>query len=501
VNEQRKDNVNAAELIRLCAPGIDLYSRTFFPKTVKQKSPAFHEEIAKAVENPDNRYVSVEIFRGGAKTTILRLITSKRIAYGISRLILYVSETQNHSIRSLRWIKRQVEYNTLWTQVYGLRRGDKWTDEEIQIVHTVENVVIHIVAVGITGQTRGLNIEDARPDLIIVDDPADEENTATDEARKKVSDIFFGSLAKSLAPPTECPDAKIVLLQTPLARGDLITSCAKDPQWRHIKFSCFNDDGFSVWPERFETEWLKEEKQAHINRGQLALWLKEMECQLISSELAQFPAARLQYWDILPEGMITVVSIDPVPPPSQKQIGVGLKGKDYEVLSVVGVKNGNFYLCAYELSNAHNPDWTVAKLFELVNRWKPMLVVVETVAYQQTLKWLIEKAMREHKIFVPISEAQIYRNSIIDGRRIAKKLYRIIDGIGYAVGKSALFVNKSHGEFIEQYLAYPDVSHDDVIESVANAIPELLRYDDVIDGDYTVLKDSTKPLKIVGGCP
>ena len=92
----------AKELIHLCAPGLRAYSKTFFPKTVPQTSPPFHEEIARAVENSHNRFVSIEVFRGGAKTTLLRLLTSKRIAYGISRLILYVSETQEHSKRSIR---------------------------------------------------------------------------------------------------------------------------------------------------------------------------------------------------------------------------------------------------------------------------------------------------------------------------------------------------------------------------------------------------------------
>lgn len=490
------------ELVQLCARGLKVYGKTFFKKTVHQDSPSFHEEVAAAVENPDNRYVSIEIFRGGAKTTLLRLITSKRVAYGVSRLVLYVSETQEHSKRSLRWIKRQVEYNTKWARTFGLSKGDKWTDEEIQIKHGAVGGTVSVVAVGITGQTRGLNIEDARPDFIVVDDPCDEENTATPEARKKTADLFFGSLMRSLSPRSECPDATMVLLQTPLARGDLITECQTNPQFKHIRYSCFDDKGESRWKSRWTTEELKGEREHYVNSARLPVWLREMECKLVSDELSQFPADALQFWDVLPEDMTTVISIDPVPPPSDRQISTGLRDKDYEAIAVVGMSRGRFYLCEYETNRGHDPDWTVAKFFELMYRWNPILLVVESVAYQRTLKWLLDKAMRARQKWIPSTDAKIARASLEDGRMLRKKIYRITDGIGYAISRRNLFVHKSHAEFIEQYFSYPDVEHDDLIEAVANAIPELLQRGAVYEGDYEVLDESEIPeLEWVGGCP
>jgi len=496
------NSTDRAELITKCARGIGAFSHVFFPKTVKQKSPGFHEEIAATIENPNNRYVSIEVFRGGAKTTLLRLLAAKRAAYAISSLVLYVSETAAHSGRSLSWMRKQVEYNTLYSSVFGLQRGDKWTDEWIEIIHAETGHRINIVAVGITGQTRGLNIDDARPDLIIVDDPCDEENTATPEARKKIGDLFFGSLMNSLVPRSECPDATMVLLQTPLARGDLITECRDNPQFKHIRYSQITDDNRSAWPERWTYRELLQEKQHFIASGRLGLWLRERECKLVSDELSQFPADALQYWDVLPEDFVCVISIDPVPPPSERQIAVGLRDKDYEAISVVGKYRGDFFLCEYVVNRGHDPDWTIAKFFELVYRWNPIKVVVETVAYQQTLRWLLEKAMRERQKWVPVVSSQTSRNSLVDqSRRVQKKLYRIVDGIGYAIAKRNLYVHKTHTEFIEQYQAYPDVEHDDLIESVANAIPELVQMGNVYEGEYSLLEEDIPDLEFAVSCP
>jgi phage terminase large subunit-like protein len=489
------------ELITGCARGIGAFSRVFFPKTVKQKSPLFHEEIALTVENPENRFVSVEVFRGGAKTTLLRLLAAKRVSYAISSLILYVSETMSHSGRSLSWLRKQIEYNTLWAQVYGLRRGDKWSDEWIEIIHTETGHRTNIVSVGITGQTRGLNIDDARPDLIVVDDPCDEENTATPEARKKTGDLFFGSLYNSLAPRSECPDATMVLLQTPLARGDLITECRDHTQFKHIRYPQITDDGRSAWEERWSYKELLEEKAEFVKSGRLPIWLRERECKLVSDELSQFPRNALQYWDVLPEGMVTVISIDPVPPPTERQISIGLRDKDYEAISVVGKYRGDFFLCDYAINRGHDPDWTIAKFFELVWRWQPMKVVVETVAYQQTLRWLLEKAMREQQKWIPVTSAATTRTALLDQRKLQKKLYRIVDGIGYAISKRNLYCHASHHEFIEQYSAYPDVEHDDLIESVANAIPELVQMGNIFEGDYEVIEEDIPALEFATGCP
>jgi hypothetical protein len=473
----------------------------FFPKTVKQKSPPFHEEIALTIENPNNRYVSIEVFRGGAKTTLLRLLAAKRVSYAISSLILYVSETMSHSGRSLSWLRKQVEYNTLWTKVYGLQKGDKWSDEWIEIIHSETGHRTNIVAVGITGQTRGLNIDDARPDLIIVDDPCDEENTATKESRKKTENLFFGSLYNSLAPKSECPDATMVLLQTPLARGDLITECRKHPQFKHIRYSQITEDGRSAWETRWAYKELLEEKRLHIQSGRLPIWLRERECKLVSDELSQFPRDALQFWDVLPEGLVTIISIDPVPPPSERQIAIGLRDKDYEAISVVGKYRNDFFLCDYAVNRGHDPDWTIAKFFELVWRWNPVKVSVETVAYQQTLRWLLEKAMRERQKWLPVTSVATTRNSLFDSRRIQKKIYRIVDGIGYAISKRNLYVHKTHSEFIEQYQSYPDVEHEDLIESVANAIPELVQMGNIYEGDYIVLEEDIPELEFAVGCP
>lgn len=469
--------VPASELVMLCAVDSELYNRTFFPNAFRQPSPPFHREIDDILERRGHRHVAVEVFRGGAKTTKLRAYTSKRIAYGTSRTILFVSESQGHSAKSLAWIRKQVEFNRRWAMTFGLQRGGKWTDEIIEIKHTKFGWPITIIALGITGQIRGLNVDDYRPDLIVIDDPCNEENTATPEQREKTEKLVFGALDKSLAPATECPDAKMVLLQTSLHQEDLINKCHVDPSWQTKRFSIFDEDGLSRWPDRFPTDAIYEDKKAHSDRGQLLLWLREMECSVASEETAHFKREWLQYYDDLPEGLPCFLAIDPVPPPTERKASEGRLSRDtdYEVLSVVGVSGGNFYLLDLSASRGHTPEWTVNEFFRLVDKWHPLKARVEGVAYQRTLKWILEKEMGERRRFIQVDA---------EGEK-RKKLHRIIQAFSGIGSQKRFFLPRERTatllDFEAQFVSYPQVKHDDLLDGTAMAIDAASEYPVDID--------------------
>jgi hypothetical protein len=470
--EAQEVPLSAQELLHLAAEDNQFYCAHWFPKAFRTAFPDFEDELWYELEHPDHRYCAIMLARGFAKTTRLRAFTSKRIAYGISRTILFVSESQDHAKRSVRWLKRQVMFNKAWADFYQLRLGSKKTDEWLEIVHGVEGVTISIVAVGITGQTRGVNIDDFRPDLIVVDDPSDEENTATLEQRTKISNLFFGALAKSLAPPSDSPAAKMVLLQTPLHKEDLIMSCIADPQWHSLTYGCFDEEGKSRWAAQFPTQFLLEEKKAHIARNQLSLWLREMECKLVSPESSAFNEDWLSFWSTLedvPEVGFTALYIDPVPPPSDRQLATNLKDKDFESISVVRFAKGRYYLCEQRNMKGHNPTWTLATFWELVEKWKVDIFDAESTAYQQTLKWLIEESMKRQGRYVRKPPPRA-----VDRR---KKAYRIIDTLLPIVSHKALFVNRNEQtDFISQYTEYPNVAHDDALECAAGAVKLCLDY-------------------------
>lgn len=460
--------VSLTELVELCAGDSELYGKTFFPMTFRQPSPPFHRELDDLLDDRAHRHVAIKVFRGGGKTTKLRVYTSKRIAYGLSRTIQFVSETQGHSKESIKWIRTQVETNRIWTQTFKLSRGRSWTDEQLEIVNGVLGTTTTVIALGITGQVRGVNIDDYRPDLIIVDDPCNEENTNTEEQRNKISDLFFGALEKSLTPASESLDAKMVLLQTVLNKQDIISQCMEDPQWASRDYSCFDVSGESRWPARYPTDVLMADKEAHIKRNQLSLWLREMEGKVVNSENADFKTEWLRDISLLPEHMVLAIGIDPVPPPSDREIATGMHNKDYECLFVMGKDaHSNYYALEYSTSRGHTPEWTVTEFFRLVDKWNPLVVRVEGVQYQRTLKWLLEKEMRRRGRYVQVNSPPEKR----------KKRHRILQAYSGIASQGSFYINPDMTKFREEWGSYPFSDHDDVLDAGAMALDELLDMD------------------------
>lgn len=461
-------NITLEEAVSLGAADSEFFNRYFLPKTFRDVTPQFHRDSDAVIENPANRYINVEMFRGSAKTTRLRAFKLKRICYGISRTVVVVGKSQGHAVYSVEWLMKQVLYNNL-LRAFGLQQGNKWAPGtgEIEILHGVLGHSIRVIAYGITGSIRGVNIDDYRPDLILMDDINDEETTSTPEARAKTEDLVYGALQNSLAPPNEAPDAKMINICTPLSREDISQKNKQSKMWASVSYGCFDENGLSRWEERFPTKFLLEQKQDMIDKNKLSVWLREMECKLVSSETSSFVGDRLKFWDVLPDDGVHFLAIDPVPPPSNKALEQGLLGRDWEVLAVIKVHRTGIYVCEIVKNRGHEPDWTIAEFFRLVEKWKVLRCRVETVAYQATLKWLLEKAMQYRRRYVTINASSDVRN-----RDSRKKTYRIVDGISGPLNAGRLFVHRSMVDLIDQITTYPAVTHDDVIEAVAEAINE-----------------------------
>jgi len=453
------------EIVTLGATDGDLYGHAFFPKTFRSVWGEMHHKVWASLLT-GNRYVAIQAFRGSGKTTLTRTYVSHRIAYGLAHTIMFTSASQSHAIRSLDWLKRQVLFNRRWADTFKLKKGSKWTEDECEIIHGVDEYSIRVVAVGMTGQIRGLNIDDHRPDLIVCDDPQSEETANTPEQREKLENLFFGSLAKTLCSPLENPHAKMVFLQTPLHREDLISKAAKDPQWVSETYGCFDEQGESRWPAVFPTELLRKEREAHIARNQLPLWLREMECKLVDAESAAFRSDWLNYYDVLPEEMQVVMGIDPACSDA--------KDADFQVIAVIGIHKGSVYLLEYVAKQGQNPEDFMAEFFRLTLKWQPISAVVETVAYQKTLAFYLKREMLRRGIFVPISEYKDRRS----------KFARITQAFSGRASMGHFFVRKEHSDFITQFIDYPEVSHDDLLDAVAMAmskIPTVLEATTLLD--------------------
>lgn len=469
------------ELIKLCAVDNRLFETTFFPKAARQESAPFHDDWWSHLENPKLRFINLVCFRDSAKTTKLRMFTAKRIAYGLSRTILYIGASEKHAVRSIRWIKARIEEKLgaggirrrePLATTFGLKEGNKWTDEEIEIVHGLDDKPIWLLGVGVTStQLRGINFDDYRPDLIVVDDALTDENGSNSEQREKLNDLILGAVKNSLAPRSEAPNAKMILLNTPQALGDIVHVAETDPEFFSARYSCWTPQTENLdvskqessWEVRYPTPERRAEKSAAIKNKRLSTFMKEKEVRIISKESAVFDKLWLRYWDKpedIPVGGMTTLFIDPTPPPDDKKGATPHQKLDFEVVGAIKRVGDNFYLLGYDGLQGGKPDWTIAKFFEYKWLYRPLWATVETVNYQRTLKWILEEEMKKRQQWVTIKPFA----------EIRSKFNRIVSALHPVASSGRLFVHPSMTAFIEQFENYPSVKFDDHLDGVSIGI-------------------------------
>lgn len=474
------------EIARLGATNPRLFAKAYFPRTFRDPFPPFFERMWAPIQSPAVRYFNAQMYRGSSKTTNVRVAAAQRIAYATSRTILIICASQGKASKTIQWLASQITRNAAFATSFALRPDRPWSSDEIRIYHEAENCYITVIGMGIHGSVRGLNIEDYRPDFILIDDVLDDETAASSVQRKKLEDLILGAVAKSLATKTDNPNAKMVVLQTPFHHEDFSMKAFTDPLWYSIRQGCWTrgtenlavHEQMSAWEDRFPTADLRQDKLGHIARNVSSIFAREMECKLVTPETSAFRSDWIQFYD---EGncpplnqMYVKMAIDPVPPPTEKEIEQGMHKKNYEVLGCVGYHQGKYYVLEYRFNRGHDPNWTVANFFELLHKWRPKAVSVETHGYQATLSFLLKQAMASQGRYIPIEEERDKRS----------KFDKIVDPLKGPLSHRKLYLHPGMFELIAAITDYPNVAFDDIIECIAKAVHSLFG-SELYDSDFS----------------
>ncbi|GJM43721.1 MAG: hypothetical protein DHS20C21_05630 [Gemmatimonadota bacterium] len=193
--------------------------------------------------------------RGFGKSTVL---TIARAVYEILRnpniRILIASNTQLQAEVFLREIKSHLAANERLADVFGPYQDEsKWDAREIMVKprrSTAKESTVTCVGVGGPVASRHY-------DLILADDLVDEENARTGGQREKVATWYY----KTLLPCLE-PDGRLSIVGTRYHYLDLYGHLIKNEladAYQVIR--AIAEDGSTPWPEKFSLEFLEERKR------------------------------------------------------------------------------------------------------------------------------------------------------------------------------------------------------------------------------------------------
>jgi hypothetical protein len=163
------------------------------------------------------------------------------------------------------------------------------------------------------------------------------------------------------------------------------------------------------------------------------------------------------------------------------------KRHDDAVVKVLRFHGLNCYICEYYAAKAPNEEDLFEKVFEFALRWGPVgFIAFESVLFARTYANSLEKAMHRKRMYIQVLQ--------VEDRR--PKETRIRQEISGRASGHTLFCHRTHQEFIDQFVGYPDVVHDDYLDALAIGLASLnpALQGEIIEGDFSVVEEDTELL-------
>lgn len=290
--------------------------------------------------------------------------------------------------------------------------------------------------------------------ILIIDDPvknAEQANSAT--YREKAKDWFNSTAYTRLE-----PDGAVILIQTRWHEDDLggwLLSDSKE-DWTIIDLPAISDDGKPLWPDRFSIDDLNRIKEQVGSYWWSAMYQQRPQ----PAEGGILKRDWLRYydpednWEFKNSLFTTYTGWDLAI--SEKQTA------DYTVSCTVKVNpvSGNMYIVDWTQDHISAPD-TLNKIQEMYNRYNPLIVGIEDVAYQRSMIQFAQKAMVPAKAIA----------------RPTDKVSRITSSFT-AFEQGLVFIPENHPlryTFENEYTSFPTGKHDDLLDATEIAI-QLARY-------------------------
>lgn len=224
-----------------CATNLILFAQTYFPEVFTSEFCEFHLEVFHNIENyilkkkDRKNYYCRAAPRGHGKSQIISfLVPIWCIVYGYTKNTLIVSDSNEQAKQFIQAIKTELEDNEKLIKDFGdftppTGSTNPWSQDKI-----ITNNNIMIVGRGAGQKLRGIKNpkNNARPDIIIVDDLENDESVETVAQRNKLKNWFLKALL-----PCGTPHTTYIYIGTILHYEALLNLILTDPK-------------FSVWDRK-----------------------------------------------------------------------------------------------------------------------------------------------------------------------------------------------------------------------------------------------------------
>lgn len=272
--------VDISQLRLLLRTDAEVFIEFFLADALDMPVPDFHKEIWSLLTDQEKERVLLAIPRDHAKTTLAKLVVIWYWLFTPHRFAVYLSNTAPIAKGACRDIMEFLQHPN-FIEVFGVIRMIKQSENEGLWLFDLPSLVgppkrCALRALGQGQQMRGINIDNQRPDIAVVDDVEDNENTESELQQRKLDRWMFGPFLKALA-----KKKKILWLGNMLTKTSLLARLSRNARWNPVVFGCLIKDSVTgvmrpLWPGRWTVEGLQEDFKEYKDNGLVETWMCEM---------------------------------------------------------------------------------------------------------------------------------------------------------------------------------------------------------------------------------
>lgn len=381
-------NVDPAQVYERAKVDFNFFARLAIPQVVESDFPSFYVAIFSMLINRHEidmgrilRF-ALGLPRGHAKTTFVKILIAWLIVY--DRISFAIIVCANEPLaESLLADVNDILCSENMEAIYGKWEQGLVTDNSGLKKCNYHGRAVILAAKGAGSSLRGLNIKHKRPDFILCDDAQTKENDDSEAERLKFRKWLTGTLFKVIAPKG---NRYIVYIGNMYSDHCILYQLAQNQSWISLITGAILEDGTPLWPELHSLDELMESFFHDEELGEADQWFAEVMNDPISSALSLITGEIPNVGDrekMHPDGVF--ITVDPA----------GFReASDDNVIAVHHVTEGAGIVAEID-AGIKDPEQIIIRTLQLALAHGASLIGVESVAYQQTLLFWMNKYMKE----------------------------------------------------------------------------------------------------------
>lgn len=429
----------------------------------KLEIPDIHKKWWGHIDSSDS-FVAVFAPVGFSKSSVIRTYIIKLLLIDNVRYLLYVGSTKDAIQQHLSAVKACLQDSDMQALFNYTITEDNKTSLIIRKADG-RTAKIWCVSPKTTG-VLGTNFEGTRPDAIIIDDIQSLSQAKSVSQTNEVHDFLQSTLLTRL---DGLNNGKVRLVGTLLTKNSLNyrichnipTDTGSQPykRWKVYRYSAFTEQGESIWPAKFTTEALLQKQQDDPTN-----FAKDYLNDPVDPSDSIIAAHQLNYYNQRHFNYKSIVECY-----AHFDLASSLKEKaDYFAGQVWGrTDKGKLYLLDIihgKFDPGTQAEIVIKTWLEWSQRANLSLISFDSVSYQKTLKFWVDKLASERYIKIRIEESK-WRGDKWD---------HLISHEPFFTNENQLInLPESHphlAAFKQELLGFPNEQHDDLLDAMCGAL-------------------------------